>query len=446
VKKVSDLLFGRQLSNLDGMIYRRELVPKHGPGATADSLYGNQKWTLPTWHERLEWLFPYQEYAIPNFKYWEEAQGVELLAPSAEPPVKLTAVAKTHLTPRLIAIEPTCMQFVQQAISRPLCEMLEADSVSKHFIGFEEQWPNQAMARVGSEDGSLATLDLSEASDRVGNWLVETLYENYPHFVEAVQACRSTRVKLPSGEIISLRKFASMGSALTFPIEGMVFTAIVFEAVLRAKGLRATRTAIMQFRDMVRVYGDDIIVPTDTAETVIDSLENFGFKVNRRKSFWTGEFRESCGKEYWKGYDVSIVRFRKAFPASRHDVDELVSTVATRNLLFKSGLRETAAFLDEELERLLTFYPYVAETSPVLGRLHESGLYQIDSLHGDYQSPVVRGWVVKPKIPLNGIEGHNALMKCLLESIGEPNADPEHLTRSGRPRVVGIKLVKASPF
>jgi hypothetical protein len=428
------------------MIYRGELKPKHGPGATADSLYGNQKWKLPTWHQRLEFLFPYLEMGLPNARYWKSLSQVEYLGPTDEPPVKLVDVPKTHTTPRLIAIEPTCMQYVQQAISIPLRELLESDKDFGSFVGFEEQWPNQAMAQIGSEDGSLATLDLSEASDRVANWLVEDLFADFPWFLEGIQACRSTHAKLPWGEVIPLSKFASMGSALTFPIEALVFATIALTACVKADGLPQTRKSYRTYLDRVRVYGDDIIVPTDKAETVIEHLELFGFKVNRNKSFWTGEFRESCGKEYWNGHDVSIVRFRKGIPASRQNVDDIVSTVATRNLLFKAGLEKTAALLDTVLESILGCFPYVSETSPILGKHHPLGYYQVDGMSGSLHAPRTRGWVVKPKIPINGIDGERALLKCFLDVIGNANVDQEHLTRSGRPRVVSIKRVKASPF
>jgi len=475
-RHVFNLLFGRVLSELDGMIYAGELRPKHGPGSTADGLYGNQKWTLPSWHERLETLFPYVDYGIPSYKYWEEQFGTEFVMPEDEPPAKLTAVAKTHGKPRLISIEPTVMQYIQQAISVPLRVLLERDSLCKHFIGFEQQWPNQAMACIGSEDGSLATLDLSEASDRIPNWLVEDLVQDYPHFGEAIEACRSSRVQLPSGEIHSLRKFASMGSALTFPIEAMVFTAVVFEGIFRASNIRPTPGAFRRYRDQVRVYGDDIIVPTDMAETVIDSLEAFGFKVNRNKSFWTGSFRESCGKEYWKGMDVSIVRFRKSLPTSRHDVDEIVSTSATRNLLYKAGMVQLASKLDDLLMDVLDgLYPWVAETSPILGRIHHSGLYQADGWDDALHAPFVKGYAVEPKIPDNEIDGHHALMKvfsgespakgnikdidrevellsklddwrCWIDWVFPNTIDPEHLTRSGRPFAVSIKRRKGRPF
>jgi hypothetical protein len=429
----------RKIDNLD-------LVPRHGPGATADYLYGNQKWRAHTWTDRLETLFPYLEYALPNHRHWESLELVKFLSHEDEQPVRLVDVPKTHTTPRLIAVEPVCMQYIQQAISVPLRELIEHDYLARELTRFSDQKLNQAMAHCGSDDGSLATLDLSEASDRVANWLVEELYENFPLFLEGIQACRSEHAKLPSGEEIPLLKFASMGSAMTFPIEAMVFTTIVSLAILHAESATFSEDSIRSLHGRVCVYGDDIIVPTRHAEIVIEYLETFGFKVNRRKSFWTGEFRESCGKEYWNGYDVSIVRFRKGIPSSLHDVDEIVSTVATRNLLAKAGMVKTAAFLDTMLEEILTYFPYVSETSPILGRHHPLGYYQVDKLHVTLHAPRTKGWIVKSKIPDNRIDDKEALMKCLLEVIGMPNADEEHLTRSGRPRAVSIKLGMASPF
>ncbi len=447
VKKVFDVVFGPSLSSLDGMIYAGELKPKHGPGNTSDRLLGNQKWDFKTWNDRLEPLFPFVEYGVPNFRYWSESEGIMFLDESMELPARLVAVPKTAKTPRLIAIEPVCMQYIQQSMAGPLVDLLEQDDLAKWFVGFSEQWPNQAMAQIGSEDGSLATLDLSEASDRVPNWLVEELLLNYPHVNEGVQACRSKRVQLPSGKIIHLQKFASMGSALTFPLEAMVFTAVAIASVLRASRLPVSKGYLHSLKDRVRVYGDDIIVPTDMAVSVIGDLEAFGFKVNRTKSFWTGEFRESCGKEYWKGHDVSIVKVRKQFPTSQRDVDEIVSSVATRNLLYKAGFRLASDWYDELLLPLLKGkFPVVHETSPVLGRTNDSAFYQVDFIDDATHSPMVNGWVVKPKIPFNEIDGVPALMKCLLEIIGMPNADERHLTRSGRPRAVSIKLARARPF
>lgn len=430
------------------MIYEGELRPAHGPGATADCLIGNQKWSFVEWTDRLESLFPFIDYCLPNYRWFDDVQDIKFLSPSEERPVKLMAVPKTATTPRLIAVEPTAMQYMQQAIRAPLCKLIEESPIVGPLVGFTQQEPNNWMARIGSEDGSLSTLDLSEASDRVGNWIVESLFEDFPFLLEALQATRSRSVHLPSGEIMQLRKFASMGSAMTFPIEAIVFASITIEAVMRKSGRRVDTSGIKALADTVRVYGDDIIVPTHCTESVIESLELFGFKVNRRKSFWNGWFRESCGEEFWYGRDVSVIRSRKAIPQSRRDVDSLVSLVEMRNHFAKSEVDYVSLIhlLDDHIESLIGFFPWVLETSPVLGRIHPSGLYQIDTVGRHHHSPLVRGYVMRPKIPTNSLDGRAALMKCLSTTVGMQDIDVRHLQRSGRPLAVSIKLGMARPY
>jgi len=444
---VLELAYGASLRKVESEIFQFDLTPRHGPGKTSDRLDGNQKWTLPTWHERLQPLFPYELYGIANTRFWADRDSVSFLEPGEELPSKLVAVPKTATKPRLIAEEPTCMQYVQQGIMRSLVTHLESGHTSKCFIGFSDQVPNQELARIGSMDGRFATLDLSDASDRVANWLVEALFEDFPVFSEAVESCRTRRVSLPSGEVLTLQKFASMGSALTFPIEAMVFSAIAIAGVLEHRGSSPTAKALKSLRGVVRVYGDDIIVPADCAVTVIRWLKTFGFEVNENKSFWTGEFRESCGKEYWRGHDVTVTKFRKQLPQSRHDVDEVISTVATRNLFCKQGLHAVAAALDDVIVKVLRHFPYVTEDSPVLGRIHPAGFYQVDGMHPDYHRPMVTGYIVRSVLPHNSVDGSYALLKTLLSTIGNPDIDKRHLRRSGRPRDVSIQLSrKACPY
>jgi len=392
-------------------------------------------------------------YGMANHRYWSDRHSVRFLGPEVEQPSRLVAVPKTATKPRLIAAEPTCMQFVQQAMLSSLVDLLESPltgeghtNLSSSFIGFTDQVPNQDLARAGSANGLLATLDLSDASDSVANWLVEALFENFPVFSEAVEAARTRRVQLPSGEIHTLQKFASMGSAMTFPIEAMVFASIALAAVLSSRGLAPTRRSLKELSGTVRVYGDDIIVPTDCAEAVIRWLWIFGFRVNEHKSFWIGEFRESCGKEFWKGHDVSVVKFRKQLPRSRRDVDAVVSTVETRNHLYRAGFRVLTEIMDDLLEGLLGHFPWVTEDSPVLGRVHESGLYQVDKMHASLHSPLVKGWRVRAVIPESGLDGPRALFKCLVNTIGNTDIADDHLERSGRPLGVSMNLGYGSPF
>ncbi len=440
VKKVMTLAFAATLTNVDREVYDGTLLPKHGPGATADKLVGNEKWLLTEWTERLQRVFPVGEYLYANdLIYRDSEESIVFQPPESERPVKVVLVPKTQATPRVIAIEPTCMQFVQQAFMRSLVLGLEKHAGSKDFVGFTDQEPNQRLAALGSCGSGLATLDLSEASDRVANWLVEELFADFPHFLEGIQACRSTRAGLPDGRIITLAKFASMGSALTFPIEAMVFSSITLVAVCRARSLPLTAKSLRSLRGLVRVYGDDIIAPDDCAVQVADLLETFGFKVNRRKSFWTGEFRESCGKEYWRGRDVTHVKVRTSLPADLRSATEVISTSSTRNQLFEAGFVSAVEFLDRVLLSVTHGrYPFVEATSPLVGRLTldpPSGESWDENLH----VPVAVGYVSVAKSPVNILDGPRALLKYFLS----PSEEKDHLNRSGRPRAVRMKLVKA---
>jgi hypothetical protein len=438
--RVSRLLFGRVLSSLDFQVAGAELVPKHGPGATADKLLGNQKFNQQEWPWRLErGGFPSVDFLLPNARYNEYLDRVRFVHPGDERPVRVISVPKTLKTPRIIAVEPTAMQYAQQAVAGSLVKELECDNIARHFIGFTDQEPNQVLAKRGSLTGSLATLDLSEASDRVLNSLVGDLLHGYTHLSEAVQACRSRTADVPGHGVIPLTKFASMGSALCFPIEAMVFTTLCFLGIQRAQDTKLTRERILALKGQVRVYGDDIIVPVVYAESVIQTLEEFAFRVNGHKSFWTGKFRESCGKDYYAGHDVTTVKCRTLLPSSRRDVKEIVSTVSLRNQLFMRGFRRTVQYLDELLEGVLGHYPEVKETSSLLGRVVQHPVMGT-RLHESTHAPVSRGWVVSSVIPVNELDDTGALLKFFLKAGEEPSADEKHLERSGRPHAVNIKL------
>ncbi len=442
-KRIARLLFGRTLSGVDNLHATGGLVPKHGPGSTADGLRGNAKFALSEWTWRLEsGGFTSVDFLVPNQKFWHRLEHVRFAEPGNERPVKVIGVPKTLKTPRIIAVEPTCMQYAQQAVAEPLVDLLESDELTRHFIGFTRQEPNQILARQGSVDGSLATLDLSEASDRVSNQLVCHMLHGFSHLLDAVQSSRSLRADVPGHGIIPLTKFASMGSALCFPIEAMVFLTVAFVGIESARGHRLTKSEIKSFIGQVRVYGDDIIVPVEYAYPVSSALALYGFKVNPHKSFWTGKFRESCGKEYYDGHDVSVVKVRRKLPKSRRDVSELIATVSLRNQLYWAGFHTAVRRLDERLEGILKFYPFVSRDSQVLGReTAEHGL-TVTGWNPRTQTATVKGWSESSKLPLSESSEEFALLKYFLKRSVEPYAK-KHLERSGRPRAVSIKLLRA---
>lgn len=418
-RKASLVLWGAVLQAVDEDVYYQRIIPRHGPGATADRLTGNGKFQQVEWTERLERVFPLGWHAVVSPRYDRDVySSVNFLEPGAERPVRVISVPKTLETTRIIAIEPTCMQYVQQGLLRSFVGHIESPFIGVKsnanngfsIVGFTDQEPNQLLARTGSLTGELATLDLSEASDRVSNQLVQVLTGSFPNLQEGLDACRSRVADVPGRGLLRLAKFASMGSAVTFPVEAMVFSTIVFMGIARQQGRTVSPALIEEFRGRVRVYGDDIVVPTDYAQSVVQTLEDFGSKVNAHKSFWTGRFRESCGKEYFAGRDVSIVKMRQLIPSGRDQVGELLGTLSTRNQFYWLGMWETAKLLDEWMVSLLKHYPIVESTSSVLGR--ESVLsYESERLHPFLHSPLVRGWRAVIRHRDSFLDGHGALLK-----------------------------------
>jgi len=437
--RVGRMLWVDFFSSVDSRIYNDGVVPKHGPGATADKLRGNAKYKQRTWTRRLEGVFPHWEQIIPSESFLDRTDGVTILEPGIEIPVRVITVPKTLKTPRIIAVEPTCMQYMQQAVLSVMMEEMARSDNTRHFVMFESQEPNQRLAREGSEFGTLATLDLSEASDRVSNQHVRLLVKNHRALREAVDATRSRKADV-LGKTRRLAKFASMGSALCFPFEALVFATIVFVGIERELNRQLTRRDVKSLFGRVRVYGDDIIVPVEYVESVVRELEAFGLRVNSDKSFWTGKFRESCGKDYYDGHDVSVAKVRNPLPTHRRHVEEIASAVALRNQLYWLDLHRSVAFLDERIGKIIPF-PYVSEESSLLGR-HAICIPSQDVRHDpDYQVPLVKGVVIESKLPASPLEDYGALMKWFLmkSKSDKPFEDRDHLRRAGRPVSARIK-------
>jgi len=235
-----------------------------------------------------------------------------------------------------------------------------------------------------------------------------------------------------------------MGSALCFPIEAMVFLTIAFVGIERSLNRQLTKSDIKSFLGQVRVYGDDIIVPVDHVRSVIGALEDFGLLVNTDKSFWNGNFRESCGGDFYDGVWVTPVRVRRVFPSERSNTRELISVVSLRNQLYYTGMWKTAAWLDERITRLLGgIYPIVDSESAAIGR-HSVLPPKGNRICPDLQVPMVRAYRPVSKPPPSPIGGEGALLKCLLSleqrNSDEPIADSEHLVRYGRSDAVNTKL------
>jgi hypothetical protein len=431
-------------SRLDREIWERGVLPKHGPGATADKLRGNAKYDQLEWTQRLEQEFPAWNYLLPSYNFLEKLNDVRFLEPGEERPVKVTPVPKTQKTPRLIAIEPTCMQYVQQGLLELMRHEFRVDDNARNLVNFDSQEHNRALARKGSMDGSLATLDLSEASDRVSYQHVLALLANHGPLRRSVDACRSRKADVPGYGVKRLAKFASMGSALCFPFESLVFCTLVFMGIEERLNRQLTSVDVRSYWGRVRIYGDDIIIPVEEVPIVTRTLQDFGLVVNTGKSFWTGKFRESCGGDYYDGHDVTVARIRRSFPTSRRDAREIVSIVSLRNQLFELGYVESVEWLDGYISRIIPFPEIARNNTSLLGRWSYVPS-QARRFHPDLHVPLVKGMTVRSELPESMLEDSGALMKFFLKRGDEPQFDEEHLERFGRAKSVTLRLGWANP-
>jgi hypothetical protein len=211
-------------------------------------------------------------------------------------PSKVSFVPKNAKTDRAICVEPSLNTFVQLGLG----DYISARIRKLTGIDLQDQTRNQRLAREGSLRPGLATLDLSSASDLISRGLVKSLVSD--EWFDVFEAFRSRRALLDD-EVIEQNKFCSMGNGFTFPLETLIFWALMASC---AEVLGFSKDVV---RRDVSVYGDDLVVPTHGEDISLyrEVLEASGFLLNQEKSFSRGPFRESCGKDYFGGIDVRPV-------------------------------------------------------------------------------------------------------------------------------------------
>ena len=366
-----------------------DLVCHHGPGFTADRRLPNERSRLCNWNDRSEVTFPSDLHCYPNYGYAAEEAGrygegpreilgITYLSVKDELPVRVVFVPKTQTAPRVIAIEPSHMQFMQQSVKDLMYETLETHRLTKRSIHFIRQDVNQRLAYRGSIDKRTSTLDLKDASDRVHLHLVQRIFKT-SGLLEYLEDARSLHATLPNGQNIVLNKYASMGSALCFPVEACVFYTLIQSAMHQLDGIRPSSRSIEKYSRLIDIYGDDIIVPVEYSDTVVRYLESYLLKVNVSKSFTDGYFRESCGADFYKGVAVKPVYARTIPPDNARDwgAEELMSWNATADLFYQEGKWLMAQFIRDML-RSVAKHPIPRSRQAGPGLFHYSYLFDTD--------------------------------------------------------------------
>lgn len=324
---------------------------RHGPGAISQrpgTVHNKYQWY--GWSDRLESVYPIAEHGFHSYVAWAGATYLMRL-PGYTPVSRLVAVPKTYQKPRLIAAEPSEHQWCQQNLWHYF-RTNSALTWIDNFVRFRDQSLNQELCISGSKDGSLATVDLKSASDRVSCHAVGCFFRHNLDLLNALRATRTQfleqRLTESQPERLELRKFSTMGSACTFPVETLMFLGIALSCVLTRRQLKPTVKNIVSLQGEVAVFGDDIIVPSDCRELLQSTLEVLDFKVNESKTFSEGFFRESCGVDCYRGVDVTPVYVRSLCM----DTPESLSSVVdcTNNFYHKFYLH-VSAYLESTLQQ-----------------------------------------------------------------------------------------------
>lgn len=414
----------------------RDIKPRPGPGVTADRRETFERYEPHVKYTRLHNVYPYSQYfyanvgsLIPQLQMYKELP-VERSGTS-----KLALVPKDSRGPRIICTEPHEYMWLQQGLGRAMMARLESHRLSAGQVNFYDQTINGELALSSSRDGKYVTLDMKEASDRISMALVEATFDECPGLLKALQACSTERIKLPGGEVIRKNKFASMGSALCFPVMSAVHFTLAVAAISEATGSKVAAIAKEVF-----VYGDDLIVKAGYEDILYDAFTKFGLVFNQAKCCTEGQFRESCGIDAFNGVDVTPQRV-KTYTNLGKDPATLLHFVAVFHGLFNRGLWHTAKVYQRAVEDACGKLPCVSKTSKAVGwivpRNHvRAANWQRLKWDKNLQTHYIKARIIKSRPSASMLGGSTQLLKSLTHTTQESTS----LTRRGQAKIAWTRI------
>lgn len=342
-------------------------MPKPGSGATNTPLKYHMRFEPHVIYSQLAEVFPYGSwfYYGPNAFAVNMFNGFLKLQEEEYPTSRLKYVHKYVGKPRGICIEENETQYLQQGIKNTMYKLIESHPMTKGRINFTSQNINRELALRSSADKSFCTIDMSAASDMISRDLVFQLFRDTDllPFLDAV----STRIiKFPKevrqGSMLS-HKFAPMGSAVCFPVMAVVHYALC-RAIIEKCQIENTRNESRE----VYVYGDDILLPAKFTEEIFRILPKFGMRLNKEKSFFRSNFRESCGLHAYDGCEVTPVynNYTLNVNHERNDSTRLLSVLSKEASYHNSGYSATADVLRKHIRHVYGQIPYGSPTSSLL--------------------------------------------------------------------------------
>lgn len=310
--------------------------PRHGPGAVADP-------NVKCWYDKYNHLRTDRRIA---YLLGRSDLGTEmdycpwLKCEKSTRTSRFITVPKTWKKLRGISAEPVELQFYQQAVRHSIDNLFSKHPFWRQRVNLHDQSISGRYALNGSITGSYATIDLSAASDSVTLELVKEVFKGTP-LLYWLLGTRSTHT-ICDEQVIRIKKFAPMGSATCFPVECIVFAL--------AAQVASNRTRIPQLHNeaTIRVFGDDIVIDYFSADACVDILASLGFRVNTRKTYTTGCFREACGIEAYRGVEIQPLRYKRlggTLNTWNPQIGDISTAISYSNKLFECGFRNTRAYL-----------------------------------------------------------------------------------------------------
>lgn len=273
---------------------------------------------------------------------------------------KMTTVPKNEDSVRTIEIQPSGNMVMQLAAGRYVEGALKSIG-----LDIRNQQPlNKALAKQGSIDGAICTIDLISASDLQScdlirhlwpeDW-VTLLFDLRTQYVAVPLSDSELSLRLSSDplygssdydcevidgvvhEWVEQKMLSGMGNGFTFPVMTLTLLALVMANRYARVSVRKT---YVDWR-VTAVFGDDIIVPSHEYDGLTNLLESANLMINHKKSFSKGWFRESCGGDYLNGVDITPVYIRSLATDNEiyTEINKLQGWMARHNIYHLSALR-----------------------------------------------------------------------------------------------------------
>lgn len=271
---------------------------------------------------------------------WDRIARERTIRPLIHSANEYFTVPKSTLTDRSCGMEASINMSYQLAAGRHIRRRLRQTLNIDLDHGAQL---HRYRAYQGSIHGDLATIDLSAASDRWAKSLVRYLLPD--GWLELLNSLRATHTSF-GGRRLFLEKFSSMGNGFTFELETALFATLAHQ-VAEDEGISGE----------ILCYGDDLIVPTALAIPLCSALKKFGHRVNQKKTFMDGPFRESCGGDFFGGVNVSLPSLEEIPEEPQHWIS------------LANNLRRTAYGVSRRWALVLPLWRYCIEQIPQMFRV-----------------------------------------------------------------------------